>query len=112
MFPASLLVCAVRALAGIPSLLIASAFVGGFLFSFYAVSIAPTVAQLTTDRARPFGFSLFFSLGIGIGVLAGLAGGRLPCVNPAPERASGGLRYSGSRRDSRVGTAIPIEARV
>jgi predicted MFS family arabinose efflux permease len=73
-------VCAIRALAGFPSLLIASAFAGGFLFSFYAVSIAPTVAQLTADRARPFGFSLFFSLGIGIGVLAGLAGGRLPSL--------------------------------
>jgi predicted MFS family arabinose efflux permease len=71
-------VSAFRALAEVPSLLIVSAFAGGFLFSFYAVSIAPTVAQLTTDRARPFGFSLFFSLGIAIGVLAGLIGGRLP----------------------------------
>ena len=73
-------VCAVRTLAVTPSLLIASAFAGGFLFSFYAVSIAPTVAQLTTERSRPFAFSLFFSLGIGIGVLAGLAGGQLPAL--------------------------------
>jgi predicted MFS family arabinose efflux permease len=72
------LMCAVRTLAGSPMLLIGSAFGGGFLFSFYAVSVAPTVAQFTTERGRPLGFSLFFSVGIGIGVLAGLAGGKLP----------------------------------
>ncbi len=74
------LVCVIRAIAAVPFVLIASAFVGGFVFSFYAVSIAPTVAELTTQRARPFGFSLVFSLGIAIAVFAGVAGGRLPAL--------------------------------
>jgi MFS family permease len=73
-------VCVIRAIAAAPFVLIASAFLGGFVFSLYAVSIAPTVAELTTRRARPFGFSLVFSLGIAIGVLAGVAGGRLPAL--------------------------------
>jgi MFS family permease len=74
------LVCAVRTLVMSKALLIGSAFCGGFLFSIYAVALAPTVAQLTTDRSRPFGFSLVFSAGIGIGVIAGFAGGRLPSL--------------------------------
>jgi MFS family permease len=46
--------------------------------SIWAVCISPTVAQLTTEQQRPFAFSLVFSLGIGIGALGGLFGGRLP----------------------------------
>jgi MFS family permease len=74
------MLCLVRALDVAPPVLIGSAFAGGFLFSFYAVALAPTVAQLTTERSRPFGFSLVLSIGIGIGVLAGLVGGRLPAL--------------------------------
>jgi len=74
------LLCLVRSLNLAPPVLIASAFAGGFLFSFYAVALAPTVAQLTTKRSRPFGFSLVLSIGIGTGVLAGLVGGRLPAL--------------------------------
>jgi predicted MFS family arabinose efflux permease len=40
--------------------------------------MAPVIAQLTTERNRPLGFSLFFVLGIGLGILGGLVGGRLP----------------------------------
>jgi hypothetical protein len=36
------------------------------------------IAAVTGERERPLAFSLFFSLGIGVGVLAGLAGSRLP----------------------------------
>ena len=36
------------------------------------------MAQLTTPKNRPLGFSLVFSSGIGIGVFGGVIGGRLP----------------------------------
>src|SRR4051794_5441274 len=68
----------IRATVFHPIVLIASAFAGGFCFASYAVTIAPAVAQWTTERARPLGFSLVFSLGIGIGILGNFAGGRLP----------------------------------
>jgi MFS family permease len=74
------LTCAVRSLVVAGPLLVGSAFIGGLLFSFYAVALAPTVAQLTTEQSRPFGFSLVFSVGIGIAMLAGLVGGRLPAL--------------------------------
>jgi len=56
------------------------AFVSGVALSIWAICIAPAVAQLTDERQRPFAFSLFFSLGIGVGAMAGLAGGRLPGI--------------------------------
>ena len=87
-------VCAVRTIATAPLLLIGSAVAGGFLFSFYAVSIAPTIAQFTTERSRPFGFSLFFSVGIGIGFLAGFAGGRLPALLEGAQGQSGQALHS------------------
>jgi MFS family permease len=63
--------------AGQPAL-VASAFIGGALSSLWAVCFAPAVAALTSERARPWGFSIINSSGIGVGVLAGLVGGRLP----------------------------------
>ena len=48
--------------------------------SFYAVALAPSVAQWTTDSARPFAFSLVFSLGIGMGIVSSLIGGHLPAI--------------------------------
>ncbi|HEV2273196.1 MAG TPA: MFS transporter [Acidobacteriaceae bacterium] len=50
----------------------------GLVLSLWAVCIPPIVAQTTNEQQRPFGFSLVFSLGIGVGALGGLAGGRLP----------------------------------
>jgi MFS family permease len=58
--------------------LVASAFLGGAISSLWAVSMAPAVAALTSERSRPLGFSLVSSSGIGMGMLAGLVGGRLP----------------------------------
>ncbi len=58
--------------------LMASAFAGGALFSLWAVAISPAVAALTTESGRPAAFSMIFGSGIGIGVLVGLIGGRLP----------------------------------
>lgn len=89
------LVCAARVVSSSPALLIASAFCGGLLFSAYAIALAPTVARLTTSRSRPFGFSLVFSLGIGSGVIAGVAGGRLPGLLAARETAGpASLQYA------------------
>ncbi len=58
--------------------LAASAFLGGAAFSLWAVTIAPTIAQLTTERTRPKAFSAFFGISIAVGVLGGLVGGQLP----------------------------------
>jgi MFS family permease len=77
-FAGTAIACAMRTiLLGIPALL-ASAFTGGALLSIWAVCISPVVASLTSERARPVGFSVIFGSGIGLGVLAGLVGGRLP----------------------------------
>jgi hypothetical protein len=70
--------CALRAaVAGEPALL-ATAFAGGVLFSTWAVCISPAIAAVTSESARPTAFSMVFGSGIGLGVLAGMIGGRLP----------------------------------
>jgi predicted MFS family arabinose efflux permease len=71
-------VFAMRALFPAHDLQIALAFTGGVVISMWAVCVPPTMAQLTTEENRPFGFSLLFAFGIGVGVVAGLAGGSLP----------------------------------
>ena len=67
-----------RSIVSGPVPLIGLAFAGGFAFSMWVVTIVPVIAQLTTERARPRGFSLFFGISIGLGVLGGFVGGRLP----------------------------------
>ena len=62
---------------GAPAL-IGLAFVAGFFGVFWGVAISPAVAQLTTERNRSLGFSLIMASGVGIGVIAGFIGGRLP----------------------------------
>jgi MFS family permease len=57
---------------------LALAFLAGMTLSVWAVCLSPTVAQLTSERTRPFAFSLVFSVGILIPALGGLAGGILP----------------------------------
>ncbi|HME10242.1 MAG TPA: MFS transporter, partial [Bryobacteraceae bacterium] len=74
------LVSALRIIWNTPEVLIGSGFAAGFLMSLYAVSLAPTIAQWTTESARPFAFSLVFSLGIGTGILSSLVGGHLPAI--------------------------------
>jgi predicted MFS family arabinose efflux permease len=54
------------------------AFAAGAALSIWAVCISPLVAQLTTERNRPFAFSLIFSSGIGTVALGSIAGGSLP----------------------------------
>ena len=71
-------VSVLRTLVGNQTALLALAFLAGAATTIWAVCLAPAVAQLTDQHNRPFGFSLIFSSGIGIGVLGGLVGGRLP----------------------------------
>jgi MFS family permease len=67
-----------RAVLGEETALLAFSFLGGAVFTIWAVCISPVVAQLTSPQNRAFGFSLIFSSGIGIGVLGGQIGGHLP----------------------------------
>lgn len=77
-FVAAPLICILRTVAVDPQLLIASAFLGGFAMSMYAVALTPVVAQLTPEKSRPLAFSLICSLGIGIGIVGSMLGGALP----------------------------------
>jgi MFS family permease len=54
------------------------AFLTGLTMCLWAVCVSPITAALTTDRERPFAFSLVFSLGIGVGALGAVAGSRMP----------------------------------
>lgn len=74
--------------------LLCSAFLNGLFMSFWAVSLPPAVAGLTSDRNRTLGFSLITSIGIGIGALAGFIGGRLPAslVHFSPSLTSAGSK--------------------
>lgn len=69
-----------RALVPWKPALIGAAFLNGAFMSFWAVSLPPAVAALTNARNRTLAFSFITSLGIGIGSLAGLIGGRLPSM--------------------------------
>jgi MFS family permease len=74
----TVVVSAARSLVSGPVALVATALLGGALSSVWFVSVAPAVSGLSSERNRPTGFSLFFATGIAVGVLGGLAGGRLP----------------------------------
>ena len=72
------LVFSLRSILGQEAALVALAFLGGATVSIWAVCISPAIAQLTDEHSRPFGFSVIFSAGIGIGILGGQIAGRLP----------------------------------
>jgi MFS family permease len=71
-------IAALRACVTPAPALLALAFAAGIVTAAWAVSLSPAVAQLTTEENRPVAFSFVFSTGILIGVVGGLAGGRLP----------------------------------
>jgi MFS family permease len=71
-------ICVLRSVLTQEAALLALAFLGGAVISVWAVCISPAVAQLTDEKSRPFGFSVVFSSGIGIGILGGQIGGHLP----------------------------------
>ncbi len=72
-------------------MLLALAFIGGLAITIWAVCLAPAIAQLTNERSRPLGFSAIFSSGIAVGILGGMAGGRMPgwLATIAPIAAAG-----------------------
>ena len=71
---------ALRAIASGPPSLLLFAFLNGLFLSVWAVCLPPAVAASTTERNRARGFSLVASLGISIGIGAGVLGGRLPAI--------------------------------
>ncbi len=60
--------------------LVAFAFAAGIIFSVFAVAVAPAIAQLSTEKTRPRAFSIFFAVGISLGVVGGFLAGRLPAL--------------------------------
>jgi MFS family permease len=72
------LVSGARALVSPHSAILVLAFLSGFLTTIWAVAISPAIALLTTAQDRPFGFSVVFSSGIGVGIFANLLASRLP----------------------------------
>ncbi len=56
----------------------ALAFFTGVFLSSWPICFSPAIAALTNDRNRVRGFSITFATGIGLGTLAGIAGGYLP----------------------------------
>jgi MFS family permease len=71
-------VLAARALFEPSSAILGLALLGGFLTTIWAVAISPAIALLTDEESRPLGFSVVFSSGIGVGIVANLAASRLP----------------------------------
>jgi predicted MFS family arabinose efflux permease len=58
--------------------LMAAAFCNGIFLALWAVSFSPSIAGLTNQRNRRFGFSLSCAAGMAIGIPGGLVAGRLP----------------------------------
>ena len=56
----------------------ALAFAQGVALCAWPICFAPAIAKLTTEANRSAGFSIVFATGIGMGTIAGLAGGWLP----------------------------------
>ena len=54
------------------------AFLSGTMMSIGSACFSPTIAKLTTQENRTFGFSLFIATGISSGAVAGMLGGFLP----------------------------------
>jgi len=77
-FASMAIVSAIRALVLGRLALLGFAFVGGMVFSLWAISIPVILAQLTTVETRQVGFSAYLATVIGIGILADAVGGRLP----------------------------------
>ena len=67
-----------RALVATRAPLLALAFVSGAAFSLYAVSLAPAIARLTSEKARSTGFSFSTASSIGLGIVGNWLGGHFP----------------------------------
>lgn len=72
------LLCVLRALIpGVPAQLLL-AFATGMALCGWPICFSPTIAKLTNEGNRAFGFSIAFATGIGLATTSGLAGGYLP----------------------------------
>jgi MFS family permease len=72
------LVAASRAFFLSQTLLLALAFLSGFVTTIWAVILSPAISQLTTERNRSLAFGIDCSSGIGIGIVANLIASRIP----------------------------------
>ena len=72
------LICALRVVALWTPAQIGLAFLTGLTLCFWPICFSPAVAKFTNDQNRASGFSIVFATGIGLGSMAGLAGGYLP----------------------------------
>jgi MFS family permease len=63
----------------------------GMALSLWAVCVSPGIAASTNEQERPLGFSLFFSIGIGVGALGAPIAGILPGLFAAHSPATGTL---------------------
>ena len=71
-------ISAARALTTGAAPLLILAFLSGVAFSLYAVSLAPAIARLTSDKARSAGFSFSTASSIALGIAGNWLGGHLP----------------------------------
>ncbi len=60
------------------AVLLAFAFLSGFVTTVWAVALSPAITRLTNEKSRPLAFSIVFSFGIGIGSVANLIASRMP----------------------------------
>jgi MFS family permease len=72
------LICALRVFTVWPPAQVGLAFLTGLALCFWPICFSPAVAKFTNEHNRASGFSIVFATGIGMGSLAGLAGGYLP----------------------------------
>jgi MFS family permease len=77
-FIAAPLICIVRTFVLSMPAQIGLAFLTGVALSSWPICFSPAIAKLTNERNRVAGFSMTFATGIGLGTLAGVAGGYLP----------------------------------
>lgn len=77
-FIAAPLICILRTLVLWIPAQVGLAFLTGIAMSSWPICFSPTIARLTNEGNRVTGFSITFATGIGLGTLAGLAGGYVP----------------------------------
>ncbi len=77
-FVAAPLICILRTFVLWTPAQIGLSFLSGIAMSSWPICFSPTIAKLTNEQNRVSGFSVTFATGIGLGTLAGLAGGYLP----------------------------------
>ncbi|HLY16617.1 MAG TPA: MFS transporter, partial [Bryobacteraceae bacterium] len=71
-------ISAVRVLASNRMPLLVLAGLGGVAMSLYAVSLAPAIARLTSEKSRSIGFSISTASSIALGIVGNWLGGHLP----------------------------------